>query len=205
MRYLVILFMCCLYSLNSAVFAESDMFNDVDFNFIDTAFDGIKPVTNKQFNDTINKLTPQPVENTFGGKVKAFLFGRKYGVQPQQNNTLQQETKIDIGGEKKAIEDIKNGVYYIKLLVSIVGTDGKIIPLGNYKIKEELIENEPLLVFYQGTKEYGKLKLRHYEDFNKKENDIAYSRVDIVSDKIVRIVYSTIKDTKCATARVYQP
>ena len=51
---------------------------DVDYNFIDTAFDGIKPVTDKEFNDTINKLTPQPVENTFGGKLKAFLFGRKY-------------------------------------------------------------------------------------------------------------------------------
>ncbi len=191
-----------LFSLSSATFAE-DMFSDVDFNFIDTAFDGIKPVTNKQFNDTINKLTPQPVENTVGGKLKAFLFGRKYGVQPQ-TNLPQQDTKIDIGGEKKAIEDIKNGVYYIKLLVSIVGVDNKIIPLGNYKIKEETLENESMLVFYQGTQEYGKLKLRSFEDLDKKENDIAYSRVDIVSDRIVRIVYSTIKDTKCATARIYQ-
>ena len=200
MKYFLILFM--LFSLSSATFAE-DMFSDVDFNFIDTAFDGIKPVTNKQFNDTINKLTPQPVENTVGGKLKAFLFGRKYGVQPQ-TNLPQQDTKIDIGGEKKAIEDIKNGVYYIKLLVSIVGVDNKIIPLGNYKIKEETLENESMLVFYQGTQEYGKLKLRSFEDLDKKENDIAYSRVDIVSDRIVRIVYSTIKDTKCATARIYQ-
>ena len=50
---------------------------DVDYNFIDTAFDGIQPITDKQFNDTINKLTPQPVDNSFGGKLKTFLFGRK--------------------------------------------------------------------------------------------------------------------------------
>ena len=30
---------------------------DVDYNFIDTAFDGIKPITNKEFEETINKLT----------------------------------------------------------------------------------------------------------------------------------------------------
>ena len=37
----------------------------------------------------------------------------------------------------------------------------------------------------------------------KKDNDLIYSRVDIVSDVAVRIVYSTISDTKCALAKVY--
>ena len=77
---------------------------DVDYNFIDTAFDGIKPVTNKEFDDTINRLTPQPIDNTFGGKLKAFLFGRKYGVTPAP---MQQE-QVDFGGEKKAIENTLN-------------------------------------------------------------------------------------------------
>ena len=199
MKKLVILFL--FLSVSLCGFALGDTFDDIDYNFIDTAFDGIKPVSDKQFNETINKLTPQPVEDTFGGKLKAFLFGRKYGTQPQPN-IQQQDKKIDIGGEKKAIEDIKNGVYYIKLLVSIVGEEGKIIPLGNYKIKEN---NESELVFYQGLQEYGKLKLRSFEDTKKQTNDIAYSRVDIVSDNIIRIVYATIKDTKCATARVYKP
>ena len=74
---------------------------DVDYNFIDTAFDGIQPITNKQFDDTINKLTPQPVDNSFGGKLKTFLFGRKYGVEPQPRG---QDKEIDIGGEKEAIQ-----------------------------------------------------------------------------------------------------
>ncbi len=173
---------------------------DVDYNFIDTAFDGIKPVTDKEFNDTINKLTPQPVENTFGGKLKAFLFGRKYGVEPQAKG---QDKEFDIGGEQKAIQDLKNGVYYIKLLVSIVGEDNKIIPLGNYKIQEKMLNNRPMLVFYQGHQEIGMLKLKLFEDNLKKENDLVYSRVDIVSDELVRIVYSTLSDTKCALARVY--
>lgn len=173
---------------------------DVDYDFIDTAFDGIKPVTDKEFNDTINKLTPQPVENTFGGKLKAFLFGRKYGVEPQAKG---QDKEFDIGGEQKAIQDLKNGVYYIKLLVSIVGEDNKIIPLGNYKIQEKMLNNRPMLVFYQGHQEIGMLKLKLFEDNLKKENDLVYSRVDIVSDEFVRIVYSTLSDTKCALARVY--
>ena len=175
---------------------------DVDYNFIDTAFDGIQPVTDKQFNETINKLTPQPVDNTFGGKLKAFLFGRKYGtdttVQPKG-----QDKEIDIGGETKAIQDLKNGVYYIRLLVSIVADGGKIIPLGNYKIQEKIIDNQSMLVFYQGHNEYGMLKLRNFEDTLKKENDLTYSRVDILPDDIIRIVYSTISDTKCALARAY--
>lgn len=173
---------------------------DVDYDFIDTAFDGIKPVTDKEFNDTINKLTPQPVENTFGGKLKAFLFGRKYGVEPQAKG---QDKEFDIGGEQKAIQDLKNGVYYIKLLVSVVGEDNKIIPLGNYKIQEKMLNNRPMLVFYQGHQEIGMLKLKLFEDNLKKENDLVYSRVDIVSDELVRIVYSTLSDTKCALARVY--
>ena len=148
---------------------------------------------------TINKLTPQPVDNTFGGKVKAFLFGRKYGVEPQPKGQMQE---IDLGGEKKAIQDLKNGVYYIKLIAAIVGEEGKIIPLGNYKIQEKIINNQPMLMFYQGHQEYGMLKLKTYEDNLKKENDLIYSRVDIVSDNLIRIVYSTITDTKCAIAKV---
>ena len=55
-KYLLILFSLIL--LNSFTLADSLL--DSDYNFIDTAFDGIKPVTNKQFNDTVNKLTTQP-------------------------------------------------------------------------------------------------------------------------------------------------
>ena len=173
---------------------------DVDYNFIDSAFDGIKPVTNKEFNDTINRLTPQPVDNTFGGKLKAFLFGRKYGVEPQPQG---QKQEIDLGGETKAIQDLKNGVQYIKLLVNITGENNKLIPLGNYKIQEKIINNQPMLVFYQGHQEYGMLKLKKFEDNLKKENDLIYSRVDILSDDSIRIIYSTISDTKCAIAKVH--
>ena len=177
----------------------AEMF-DVDYNFIDTAFDGIQPITDKQFNDTINKLTPQPVENTFGGRLKTFLFGRKYGIEtpPPQG----QDKEIDLGGEKEAIQNLKNGVYFIKLIVSIVGENGKVIPLGNYKIQEKIVNNQAMLMFYQGHQEYGMLKLKTFEDTLKKENDLIYSRVDIISDDTIRIVYSTISDTKCAIAKV---
>lgn len=177
--------------------AHAADFLDADYNFIDTAFEGIKPVTNKEFNDTINKLTPQPVENTFGGRLKAFLFGRKYGVEsaPPQG----QDRQIDIGADKKAIEDLTSGVYYIRLIAPIIAEGGAVIPLGNYKIKEE----DSYLVFYQGRDSYGKLKLRPFEDSLKKEHDITYSRVDIVEEDIIRIVYSTLDATKCAVARVY--
>ena len=175
---------------------------DVDYNFIDTAFDGIQPITDKQFNDTINKLTPQPVENTFGGRLKAFLFGRKYGVEPQ-NQPQGQDKEIDIGGEQKVIQDMKNGIQYIKLVVGIVGENNQIIPLGNYKIQEKNINNQAMLVFSQGYKEYGMLKLAKFNDVDKKGNEIIYSRVDILSDSLIRIVYSTLDDTKCAVAKVY--
>lgn len=173
---------------------------DVDYNFIDTAFDGIQPITDKQFDDTINKLTPQPVDNSFGGKLKTFLFGRKYGVEPQPKG---QDKEIDLGGEQKAIQDLKNGVHYIKLIATIVGVNNKIIPLGNYKIQEKIIDNQNMLVFYQGHQEYGMLKLKTFEDNLKSEHDLIYSRVDIISDNIIRIVYSTLSDTKCAYARVH--
>ncbi|MBR5305149.1 MAG: hypothetical protein IKU37_10015 [Candidatus Gastranaerophilales bacterium] len=173
---------------------------DVDYNFIDTAFDGIQPITDKQFNDTINKLTPQPVDNSFGGKLKTFLFGRKYGVEPQPKG---QDKEIDIGGEQKAIQDLKNGVQYIKLIATIIGENNQIIQAGNYKIQEKIINGQTMLVFYQGHNEYGMLKLIKFEDTLKKENDLIYSRVDIVSDDTIRIVYSTLSDTKCAIAKVY--
>ena len=173
---------------------------DVDYNFIDTAFDGIQPITDKQFNDTINKLTPQPVDNSFGGKLKTFLFGRKYGVEPQPKG---QDKEIDIGGEQKAIQDLKNEVQYIKLIATIIGENNQIIQAGNYKIQEKIINGQTMLVFYQGHNEYGMLKLIKFEDTLKKENDLIYSRVDIVSDDTIRIVYSTLSDTKCAIAKVY--
>lgn len=180
--------------------AKSAEMIDVDYNFIDTAFDGIQPITDKQFNDTINKLTPQPIENTFGGRLKAFLFGRKYGVENPA--PVQEEVQVDIGGERKAIQDMKNGIQYIKLVASIVGENNQIIPLGNYKIQEKLVDNQPMLMFYQGYKEYGMLKLTKFDDVDKKGNEIIYSRVDILSDSLIRIVYSTLDDTKCAMAKV---
>lgn len=180
--------------------AKSAEMIDVDYNFIDTAFDGIQPITDKQFNDTINKLTPQPIENTFGGRLKAFLFGRKYGVE--NPTPVQEEVQVDIGGERKAIQDMKNGIQYIKLVASIVGENNQIIPLGNYKIQEKLVDNQPMLMFYQGYKEYGMLKLTKFDDVDKKGNEIIYSRVDILSDSLIRIVYSTLDDTKCAMAKV---
>ena len=45
------LFLIFLLLFNLSVFADGE-FENIDFNFIDTAFDGIKPITNKQFNDT---------------------------------------------------------------------------------------------------------------------------------------------------------
>ncbi len=180
--------------------AIAEDFSDVDYNFIDNAFKGIKPVTNEQFEKTINALTPQPVENTFLGRLKTFLFGRKYGVEPAPKG---QNKEIDTGGDLKAIQDIQNGVYYIKLLVSIVGANGDVIPLGNYKIQEKKDKN--ILLFSQGGKETGYLILRDFQDDeNNQENKVAYSRVDIVDENIVRIVYSTLDSVKCAYAKVFR-
>ena len=47
------------------------------------------------------------------------------------------------------------------------------------------------------------LKLKKFEDNLKKENELIYSRVDIISEDIIRIVYATLSDTKCAIAKVY--
>lgn len=181
------------------LFSKAEML-DVDYNFIDTAFDGIQPITNKEFDDTINRLTPQPVDDSFGGRLKTFLFGRKYGVEPTPKG---QDKEMDIGGETKAIQEIKNGIYYIKLLVTIITPDNTVIPMGNYKVQEKIIDNQEMLVFYQGHNEYGKLKLKKFEDNLKGENDITYSRVDIIDENTIRVVYSTISDTKCAIAKVY--
>ncbi len=198
MRYFLIVLLI-FFALPS--FAEND-FIDVDYNFIDTAFDGIKPVSDKEFNDTINKLTPAPVDNSPKGKLKAFLFGRKYGVETPSNVTPQ-EKEADEGGEVQAIKNLTNGIYFIKLIAPIISFEGTIIPVGNYKIQQKIINEKPMLIFSQGYKEYGMLKLTKYEDMDKNENDIAYSRVDIVSPSLIRIVYSTLDDTKCALAKVY--
>lgn len=199
MRYFLVVL---LLFLSIPVYSE-DTFSDIDYNFIDTAFDGIKPVTDKQFNDTINKLTPAPVDNSFKGRLKTFLFGRKYGVETPPPAITSQDKEVDTGGEVQAIKELTNGIYYIKLIAPIISDSGKIIPVGNYKIQEKIVENKPMLIFSQGYQEYGMLELKKYEDINKQKNDLAYSRVDIVSNDLIRIVYSTLDDTKCALARVY--
>lgn len=190
----------CILSFGILQTQAADML-DVDYNFIDTAFDGIKPVSDKQFNDTMNKLTPEPVPDTFLGKLRTFLFGRKYGVNNQTN--IKQDEDFSPVDEKATIKELQNGIFYIKLLASIITPDGTIIPLGNYKIQQETINDNNMLVFYQGNKMYGKLKLNNFEDNLKKENEISYSRVDILTPDVIRIVYSTISETKCALAKVY--
>ncbi len=179
--------------------AGAEDFFDVDYNFIDRAFDGIKPVSDEQFNKTVNQLTPKPVDNSFKGKLKTFFLGRQYGVEPPKG----QDREFNNGGDKKAIDDIKNGIYYLKLVVSIQGSDGNIIPLGNYKIKEEKQNDENILVFLQGDKRYGYLKLKNFQD-GEKQDALTYSRVDIINDDIVRVVYSTLGSTQCAYAKVFK-
>ena len=112
-----ILIVLALFLTLSPIYAMEDLVDVDTMNFLESAFDGIKPITNEQFEKTINQLTPQPVPDTFGGKLKTFLFGRKYGVEPAPKG---QDKEIDYGGEAKAISDMKNGIYYIKLVVSII-------------------------------------------------------------------------------------
>ena len=190
MKKLLILFLLTSFCL------AADML-DADYNFIEHAFENTKPVSEQQFQKAINSKTLEPVPDTLGGKIRTFLFGRKY----QTNNpVVQKEEKQDPVSEAQIIQEMKNGIYFIKLLAPIISVDNKIIQQGNYKIKEE----DNMLVFYQGYKEYGRLKLYKYQDDKKHEHDLTYSRVDIVSDDTIRIVYATISDTKCALDRVYK-
>ena len=195
MKKIIIIFTIFLFT-----FAQASDMLDVDYNFIEHAFENTKPVSEQDFQKAINSKTPQPVPDTFGGKLKAFLFGRKYGVDTPVTT---KEEKQDPISEAQIIQEVKNGIYFIKLLAPIISADNKIIPAGNYKIKEEKINNESMLVFYQSREEYGKLKLFRYNDTKKQQSDLTYSRVDIVSDDTIRIIYSTIDDTKCAVAKVY--
>ncbi len=177
----------------------SDML-DVDYNFIEHAFEHTRPVSEQDFQKAINSKTYEPVPDTFGGKLKAFLFGRK---PISQTTTPKQQEGIDPVSEAQIIKEAKNGIYFIKLVAPIISADNKVIPLGNYKIKEDKTSGADMLVFYQGHEEYGRLRLYRYNDLQKKQYDLTYSRVDIVSDDTIRIIYATIEDTKCAVAKVY--
>lgn len=174
---------------------------DVDYNFIDTAFDGLQPVSDKKFDETINKLTPQPIEDTFGAKLKAFFLGRQYGQENKINTN--KEVQKESYGEKEAIDNIKDGISYLKLVVSIIDSNGKIIPAGNYKVQEKKIDETDTLIFYQGYSEYGRLKLRKFEDKIADDKALVYSRIDILDNDIIRVVHSTIYGTKCALTRAY--
>jgi len=196
------LFLILVLLIFSFAIAEDNFDIDVDYNFIDTAFDGIQPVSDKKFNETIEKLTPQPIEDSFGGKVKAFLFGRQYGPSQNKINT-NKEVQKESYGEKEAIENIKDGISYLKLIVSIIDSEGKIIPAGNYKVQEKKINDFDMLIFYQGYNEYGKLKLRKFKDTKQNEKDLVYSRIDILDNDIIRVVHSTIYGTKCALVKAY--
>ena len=175
---------------------------DADYHFIEHAFENTKPVSEGDFQKAVNSKTLEPVPDTFGGKLKAFLFGRKH---VQSTPAASQQEKTDPVSDAQMIQEMKNGIYFIKLLAPIISSDNKVISAGNYKIKEEEINNEQMLVFYQGHQQYGTLKLYSYQDNQKKDNQLTYSRVDIVSDDVIRIVYATISDTKCAVAKVYSP
>ena len=202
MRTLII-FLIFLSSISMA----ADML-DVDYQFIDNAFNHTRAVSDKDFDDAIKKKTPGPQPEGAKEKIKTFLFGRKSQYEyekahPEAKQKTQTDVEKDSFDEAQIIKNMKNGIYYIKLLASIISADGKVIQAGNYKIQQKTINNQNMLVFYQGNKEYGMLRLKKFEDNLKGKYDITYSRVDIISDDIIRIVYSTLDDTQCAIAKVY--
>ena len=184
MRKLLFVLIIILFS-SSAIADELDSSNDIwnSSSFIDNAFSGQKPVTDEQFEKTINEIKSRPKKKWFWQKtppeVKPLSPTPQYS-QYQQFNELQ------------AVSDKINHSPTIMISTQVYDDSRNIIEPGYYKMsKKEETDGSYYLVLSQGTTTIARLKASHTnEDF--KQSEINFGNAVPVQNKYIRLIYGNI-------------
>lgn len=192
--------------LTSAAFCEED-FSSFDLQFLDNPFAGQSFVSDKQFDEAVNKMTPK---SKGGSKKEPKAFTRWFwGVKGGDNSDNK-------GGEAPQYEysnmpselGTKNILAkpVLTLGAKIMDADGKILESGHYQTDLKKIDGQNYIVFMQGSQTVGRFKSLPATD-NWEKNLIVYSRlVEVKSSgtSVYKIIFSNLEGTHQGYAQIVE-
>lgn len=172
---LVLSIFCLIYTLPVLADDGSDSYGGIgdsmkDTNGVENAFNGQKPITDEEFQKTIDKLKAKQNK----GKNKIFK-GKNFNEE--NSGTYLDETTAK--------------VTVLSVPLDLVNGDGAEIPIGHYKIIGVKEKNDIYLDFYQSSMRIARVPaIETNDDF--KENNINFVKLMPYNSQRVEVIYGSI-------------
>lgn len=136
---------------------------------VENAFNGQKPITDEEFQKTLDKIKAKQ------NKGKKLFKGKN--VNEENSGTYLDETTAK--------------VTVLSVPFDLVNGDGAEIPVGHYKIVGKKEKNDIYLEFYQSSQLVAKVPaIETNKDFN--QNDINYVKLLPYNSQRVEVIYGSI-------------
>lgn len=153
------------------VFAE-----DVDWSSIgnpDNAWDGQKPITNKEFEEVVTELEKRKNKS-------------KRGPKPMKGSELNKSSN-----DVELLSNINSAIPLLNLPVPIL-VGGEILIPGHYKVVGEKVNNKVYLKFYQGYRMVAQTEAYETEDDFGSE-DIYFLKYEEVPNNHLKIMFGSME------------
>lgn len=172
MRKILLCLLTFIIFLSSGIaYAE-----DVDWSSIgnpDNAWDGQKPITNKEFEQVVTELEKRKNKS-------------KRGPKPMKGSELNKSSN-----DVELLSNINSAIPLLNLPVPIV-VGGELLIPGHYKVVGEKIDNKVYLKFYQGYKMVAQTEAYETEDDFGSE-DIYFLKYEEVPNNYLKIMFGSME------------
>ena len=177
-RFLIIVLL--LFLLPLAVFAEEDWSG---YYNIDSAWDGQKSITNKQFEETMDALQAKQKKKEARQREKAIRKVKGSSLNPELD-----AHKDDLVNEQP--DETLDEFQLLNIPVNFV-SNGEIIDCGYYQVLGEKKNDEVYLLLYQAHTLKAKIKAKETkDDFD--EETIKFVKAIPCNDHQIKIIFGSV-------------
>lgn len=175
----------------SAAFG-ADGLDDLDYDFINNAFQNPNPTTNKQFEEVMERFENQEPRGIFY-KMKKF-FNKN---NPEYDKEFKKQYESP-NNQPLRIKDAPQSKPTVTIGADFTDSKGKRLEAGHYQVdfKKGYDENPDCytIMLLQGNTKAADIKAIAYED-DWETPAVVYSRVENVQDDLIRLIYSNLDVT----------
>lgn len=170
-KFFLCLVIFAIFLSTNCVFAE-----DVDWGSIgnpDNAWDGQKPITNKEFEQVVTELEKRKNKNKRGG------------------NKPMKGSELNKSNESELLSNINTAIPLLNLPVTVI-VGGELLIPGHYKVIGEKVNNKVYLKFYQGHKMVAMTEAYETEDDFGSE-DIYFLKYEEAPNNHLKIMFGSME------------
>ncbi len=181
MRYFILILSLFFFAMPS--FASLD--DNLDYDFINNAFQGQKPVTNQEF-ENVMKQYEKPKEGFF---TKVYKFFDKDKVKYDEAFKTRYESPDN---QPLRIKDIPEEKPTVLISTNAVDSFGNIVAAGYYQVLFKEEEGKYYIELLQGANnKIAKLKAKKIDEDECAET-IVYGRAQALDNGYIKVIYSNL-------------